>query len=78
MPRYLAERYLVREADAEVAATPALAEPRSGEGVRLLEALYIPEDEICLYVFESDSVELVEQAGRFDRIVPVVSVSGRR
>ena len=29
---------------------------------RLLQTLYVPDDEICFYLFESESAELVEEA----------------
>lgn len=47
MPRYLAERYSTSPLDDEALA--AL------DGARLIESLYVPEDELHLYVFESES-----------------------
>ena len=68
MGRFLAERYFVRSSDSPLVGV------RSDTGAVLLETLYLPDDEICLYLFESESVERVGDAGEFDRIAPVVQV----
>jgi len=67
--RYLAERYYVRQGDSVYAGV------RSSAAATLLEALYLPDDEVCLYLFESESLEGVGAAGDFDRIAPVVQVT---
>jgi hypothetical protein len=45
-------------------------------GAKLLETLYVPEDEVCFYLFESDSSGHVALADAFDRLVTVVPVAG--
>jgi hypothetical protein len=61
---YLAERYLPshrREGlDDEIERMHAAASAR----VRLLETLYVPDDEVCFHIFESESPELVQEASR--------------
>ena len=80
MEQFLAESYLPpgKRAIAEqgVARVRAAADAR----IRLLQTLYVVEDEICLYVFESESAELVETASRaagleLERVVPVVRIA---
>ena len=73
---FLAERYLAgqdgaslaREADRINAAVTARAD------VQLLTTLYVPDDEVCFYLFESESVDLGGHADEFDRVVPVVAI----
>jgi hypothetical protein len=50
------------------------------ERVELVSTVYVPEDEVCFYLFESDSAELVAEVSRaarleFDRVQPVVALS---
>jgi hypothetical protein len=71
MPHYLAERYLVPAGDARLAPGAELVDPAGEGSARLIEVLYIPDDEICLYVFESSSAEVLRRAGEFDRVVAV-------
>ncbi len=63
MGDYLVERFLA-SADAPGrggdAADAAFAVP----GVRGLQTIYVPDDEICLYLLESESIELVERASQ--------------
>lgn len=66
MGRYLAERYFVRSSDSPLDGV------RTDTGAVLLEALYLPGDEVCLYLFESETVASVDAAGRFDRVAEVV------
>jgi hypothetical protein len=73
---YLAERYLAgqdraslaREADRIAAAVTARPD------VQLLTTLYVADDEVCFYLFESDSADLGGHADEFDRVVPVVAI----
>ena len=66
MGQFLAERYV---AQAEVAReTALLRELASGGKVRLLQAVYIPDDELCFFLFESDSAASVGRLAAFDRI----------
>ena len=70
--RFLAERYLV------VSAERSLDDLRKGEsgdgGAHLVEALYLPAEEVCLYLFEGESEDEVARAGTFDRVARVVPV----
>lgn len=54
MPRYLAEGYSTSPPDGELLARLV--------GARLIESLYVPEDELHLYVFESDSEDELRRA----------------
>jgi Protein of unknown function (DUF4242) len=68
--RFLVESYLpAAGADDRVgiaararAAADELA--REVAHVRYVEAIFVPEDEMCLLVYEADSAELVREAGR--------------
>jgi hypothetical protein len=68
--RFLVESYLSAasaEDRAEIAArTRAAAAELALEGasLRYVEAIFVPEDEMCLLVYEADSAELVREAGR--------------
>jgi hypothetical protein len=51
---------------------------REGRGVQLLQTVFVPEDEICLLLFEAQSgdavVETARRCGlRFERLVEAVS-----
>jgi hypothetical protein len=37
---------------------------REGVAVRFLRSIYVPEDESCFFLYEGDSIETVEEAGR--------------
>jgi hypothetical protein len=54
MPRFLAEGYSTSPPDAE--ALTRLV------GAKLIESLYVPEDELHLYVFESASADELRRA----------------
>jgi type IV secretory pathway VirJ component len=63
MARYLLERFL----PAPGAGMPLSLEDAAlaaHAGVRLLQTIYVPDDEVCFYLLESDSLELAQQAGR--------------
>jgi NAD(P)-dependent dehydrogenase (short-subunit alcohol dehydrogenase family) len=52
-----------------------------GEDVRLLRAILVPEDEVCLYLYRSPSAEAVRAAAaraglRFERITAAASSAG--
>jgi len=55
---YLVESYVQTGGSGEPAPP---ARPDAGPGARLLQSLYVPEDELCLSLVEADSPE---QAGR--------------
>ena len=74
MPYYLAETYTRRDGPSLAADAGLIgAATRAPQRVRLVASLYLPADEVCFYLFESDSAELVgdvcESAGlRIDRV----------
>lgn len=85
VPEFLAEIYVARsdedavtlEADRARRAAEALA--REGVPVQHLRAIFVPEDETCLFLYEADSAETVREAARraelaFERVVEAVSV----
>jgi hypothetical protein len=91
MPTYLVEAYEPRGHDASLAEIErrarAAAEElsRSGTAVRYMRSIYVPADETCFHVFESSSIEVVEEVGRrahleFDRVTeafePVLTSEG--
>jgi ribonuclease D len=73
MERFLAERYLAAQ-DAESLAVDAerVREAARRAGACLIQTVYVPEDELCFYLFDSESAELVHGAGEFDRVVRVL------
>jgi hypothetical protein len=66
--RYLVESYLPAPGDDEMgkvdarmrAAADELA--RAGAALRFVESIFVPEDEMCLLVYEADTPELVREA----------------
>jgi hypothetical protein len=66
--RYLVESYLPAHGDGELervaarsrAAADELA--REGASLRYIEAILVPEDEMCLLVYEAESPELALEA----------------
>ncbi|MGH2805235.1 MAG: nickel-binding protein [Thermoleophilaceae bacterium] len=68
--RYLVESYLPAidgtERDRVAArARAAVAELAcDGAALRYVDAIFVPEDEMCLLVYEADWPELVREAGR--------------
>lgn len=77
MDRFLAERYLAAQnADSLALDAERMRDAAEQAGMRLIESVYVPEDELCFYVFESESAELVHRAGAFDRVVRVLTPSG--
>jgi len=84
--RYLVESYLPAVGGAEhkrvaARARDAAAElARAGAALHYLDAIFVPEDEMCLFVFEADSPELVREAGRragfsVERVLEAVGMS---
>lgn len=80
---YLAEAYVPRPRAGDVRAherrARAAARELTHQGVpiRFLRSFFVPEDEICFYVFEADSAETVEAACtraalRFERVIEAV------
>jgi hypothetical protein len=58
---YLAERYLSSRGGVFLNEDVARVKAAAKEGIRLLQTLYVPDDEICFYLFESESAALVEE-----------------
>ena len=55
---------------------------RDGTAVRLLRAIFVPEDETCFYLYEAETVDAVREAARraalpFERIAEAISESRR-
>ena len=65
MATYVVETYLSRAADREPDSTIGrvreVADDLSatGEPVRYVRSIFMPDEEICLLIFEADSVEVV-------------------
>lgn len=68
--RFLVESYLPARGDDDVSKVDATARAaadefrREGAGLHFVESIFVPEDEMCLLVFEADSAELVREASR--------------
>jgi hypothetical protein len=85
VPSYLVETYLGRDQAAERAAREqrarAAAELMPGPTpVRFQRSIHVPEDEICLYVFDAPSAHeaaLVAQRARLDPLRVVEAVASR-
>jgi hypothetical protein len=81
MEHFLAERYVPKRhrssLDRDAAVVRAAGAP---DRIRLLQRLYVPGDEICFYLFESESAELVEHISRtvglgLERVLPVIPIT---
>lgn len=84
MGEFLAEAYLARSAlahgrpdEREIARAVGLF-ARGGQAVRLTRCIYLPEDEMGLYLFTAESAAAVHEAAascglRFERVVEAVS-----
>lgn len=59
---YLAERYLSPRSGIFLAEDVARVQAVAAGRARLLQTLYVLDDEICFYLFESESAALVEEA----------------
>jgi Protein of unknown function (DUF4242) len=71
VPTYVVEAYEPRGRGAEVlsglearARAAAIELSTSGSPARYVRAIFLPEDEICLHVFEAPSREVVREAAR--------------
>ena len=81
MPHFLVESYLAAGSRSSLAADAArlrAAAARVGR-VRLVRSIYVPADEVCFHVLESDTAERVEDASRaaqldFARVQSVVEL----
>lgn len=71
MEHFLAERYVAR---ADVAQEAALLRALADDAhVRLLQTVYVPDDEVCFFLFEGDSREAVAELAQFDRVSEAVA-----
>jgi hypothetical protein len=67
---FLVETYLSRDAlgepDRTIARAIAAAEETdaSGQAIRYVRSIFIPDDEVCLLLFEAGSAEIVGEAAR--------------
>jgi hypothetical protein len=84
MREFLAEAYLARSAleqgrpDAQEVTRAVGLLARGGQAVRLTRCIYLPEDEMGLYLFTAESAAAVREAAqicglRFERVVEAVS-----
>jgi Protein of unknown function (DUF4242) len=92
MADFLVEVYTPRLDEAALAKLvvrlKAVAEAMSAESpVTYVRSIHVPEDETCFHLFEAESAEVVNEAGRrvgltFDRVAaavePVTSEGGAR
>ena len=81
MGTFIVETYLSRDAAGEPDATIARAVSAvdevtaAGDPIRYLRAIFIPDDETCMLLFEAPSVEVVRMVAQRagldpDRVVP--------
>lgn len=59
MEHYLAERYLSPRGGVFLAEDVARMNAVAAGRARLVQTLYVPDDEVCFHLFESESAELV-------------------
>ena len=87
MPDYLVETYLSRGLAGERASRERRAQlaaeqlAEGGTSVRFDRSIYVPEDEICFFVFDAPSgrhAALVAQRAQLDPIRVVEAVSSRK
>jgi hypothetical protein len=82
---YLVESYTPRSGavlEDAIARVRRAAKEIAAEGVALrhVRSTFVPEDEMCLYVFEAESSAAVDEVGRraglpFERVVEAMSVT---
>jgi hypothetical protein len=86
MSEFLIEAYVSRASGAAANARPMLADltltagrlTRDGRWVRFVRSIFVPEEELCFYLFEANSKEVVREAAElsglhFDRILEATS-----
>ena len=80
--QFIAEGVLAEPLESAIARTQRAVRELVCEGrtIRYLSALVVPEDELCLHVFEADSSATVGELGRradesFDRVVAARQIS---
>jgi hypothetical protein len=73
---FIVEIYLSGDADGEPDRTidrtmAAVAElEASGQAIRFLHSIFVPDDELCLFLFDAGSAELVGEAARLAGLDP--------
>lgn len=84
MPEFLVEVYISRDgvttAEVDQVCLAAHRLTEEGSPVRLLQSIYVPEDETGFYLFQALSLEAVREASaraglHFDRISEAVSAT---
>ena len=85
MPSYLVETYLARTQSQKRAACERRARSAAKElthdRIRFVRSIYVPEDEICFFVFDAPSgreAALAAQRAALDPIRVVEAVSSRK
>ena len=72
MTEYLVEAYVSRDSRAGANARPVLDSLTltagqltcEGEGVRFVRSIFVPEEELCFYLFEAQTMEAVAEAAK--------------
>jgi hypothetical protein len=82
IPQFIAEGVLVEPVAPSIARARRAAAQLTGEGrsIRYVRTIIVPEDELCLHVFEAESAATVAELGRradgrFDRVVAALQIS---
>lgn len=76
MPTFIVETYLSGDAEGEPDRTidrtmAAVAELGSGgRAIRVLDAIFVPDDEVCLFLFEAGSAAIVSEAATLAGLDP--------
>jgi hypothetical protein len=80
--QFIAEGVLVEPLGPSLARAQRVAAELADEGrsIRYVRTIVVPEDELCLHVFEADSADTVDELGRraeepFDRVVAATHIS---
>jgi hypothetical protein len=80
VPSYLVETYLPRGRITERAACERRASrtaeqlARENVSVRFEQSIYVPEDEVCFFVFDAPSAQIAERIARRAGLDPVRTV----
>jgi len=83
VPSFLAETYLARpdrtraQEHAQRARVAAQELAKQGTPIRFVRSIYVPDDEVCFFVFDAISADAVEAACaraavRFERVVEAI------
>jgi hypothetical protein len=88
MREYAAEQYLsasdaaAAERSASVARRTAEQLTREGTPVEFVRAIFVPDDETCMHIYQADSIEAVREVGArgelcFQRVSEAVTKTGK-